>query len=191
MSNQINNNFSRISDLSKPISYLKRVREQFAIGPMKAIPNLLEKIESDLQNIARISGKYNKDTYSQLLEKYAATPIESSNNPTSLVREISRDLLGGVPLWRSPNLQYNVGAAVNRVSSALYSLALDLNIFNINDGLSGNTIIAEHAVTRILSELAGVDHKNSCGFFTFGGTATNLYAIKLAVAKIFPQSRKD
>ena len=191
MSNQINNNFSRISDLSKPISYLKRVREQFAIGPMKAIPDLLEKIESDLQNIARISGKYNKDTYSQLLEKYAAIPIESSNNPTSLVREISRDLLGGVPLWRSPNLQYNVGAAVNRVSSSLYSLALDLNIFNINDGLSGNTIIAEHAVTRILSELAGVDHKNSCGFFTFGGTATNLYAIKLAVAKIFPQSRKD
>lgn len=191
MSNQSNNNPSRISDLSKPIGYLEHVREQFAIGPMEAIPDLLEKIENDLQNAARISGKYNKDTYSQLLEKYAVFPVDSSSSPIILVRDILKDLFGGVPLWRSPNLQYNVGASVNRVSSALYSLALDLNIFNINDGLSGNTIIAEHAVTRILSELADVDHKNSCGFFTFGGTATNLYAIKLAVSKTFPQSRKD
>jgi len=194
MSNQSNNNFShtsRIPDLSKPIGYLGHVREQFEIEPMKAISDLLEEIESDSSNVARVSGKYNKDTYSQLLEKYAVVPVESSINPTALVQDISKDLFGGIPLWRSPNLQYNVGAAVNRVSSALYSLALDLNIFNINDGLSGNTVIAEHAVTRILSELADVNHKTSCGFFTFGGTATNLYAIKLAVAKIFPQSRKD
>ncbi|MDP2684526.1 MAG: pyridoxal-dependent decarboxylase [bacterium] len=194
MSNENDDNLSdttRISDLSKPITYLNRVREQFAIGPIKALSDLLEEVEDDLQNVARVPGKYNKDTYSQLLEKYTAFPVDSSNDPTNLVRDISKDLFGGVPLWRSPNLQYNIGAAVNRVSSALYSLALDLNIFNINDGLSGNTIIAEHAVTQILSELADVDHKNSCGFFTFGGTATNLYAIKLAVAKIFPQSRKD
>jgi len=76
MSNKSNNNSSRISDLSKPIGYLKQVREQFAIGPMKAIPDLLEEVEDNLQNVARISGKYNKDTYSQLLEKISITKLE-------------------------------------------------------------------------------------------------------------------
>lgn len=176
-------------DISE-IGYLNSVKKQFTIDPLKEVVGLLEKIESDPKK-ARISGKYNGETYHSLLEKYAMFPIEASNNPSLLVCEIVKDLFGGVPLWRSPNLQYNVGAAVNRVSSALYALALDLNIFNINDGLSGNTIIAEHAVTHILSEIAGVDPRTSCGFFTFGGTATNLYAIKLAVSKTFPLSRKE
>lgn len=182
---------SRISDLSKPIRNIEDVKKQFAIGPMKAITDLLEKIEKDLEKTARLGGKFNKETYYQLLEKYVSLPYESSSHPTELVQSISNDLLGGVPLWRSPNLQYNIGAAVNRVSSALFALALDLNIFNINDGLSGNTIIAEHAVTHILSDLASVDPETSCGFFTFGGTATNLYAIRLAITKMFPLSRQE
>lgn len=100
------------------------------------------------------------------------------------------DLIAGIPLWRSPYLHYNVGAAPNRVSSAMYALATDLNIFSINDGLSGNAVIAEHAVVKILANLAGVDPRTSSGLFTFGGTGTNLYAVKLALSKTFPKSRK-
>lgn len=140
---------------------------------------------------ARIKGKYSGDTYNELLENYSKIPHKTSYNPKKTYRNICQDLLGGVPLWKSPELQYNVGAATNPVSSALYSTALDLNIFNINDGLSGNTIIAEQAVTRALSTLAKVPHEQSCGFFTFGGTATNLYAIKLAISKNFPNTRRD
>ena len=194
MTNKDKNNFSnisRISDLSKSIKNIENVRKQFEINPLIAIPKLIKNLENDFEKFPRIKGKYIKNTYSQLLEKYSLLPSESAKNSTDLVKNILRDLLGGVPLWRSPNLQYNVGAAVSRVSSALYSTSLDLNIFNINDGLSGNTIIAEHAVIQILSDIAGIKHKKSCGFFTFGGTATNLYTIKLGIAKTFPQSRQN
>jgi glutamate/tyrosine decarboxylase-like PLP-dependent enzyme len=133
---------------------------------------------------------YSKETYQDMFKKYATLPNKTTKKPKRLLKTMVNDLFAGVPLWRSPYLHYNVGAAPNRVSSALSALAMDLNVFNINDGLSGNTIIAEHATTKILSDIAGIDYKSSCGFFTFGGTATNLYAVKLALAKVFPDSRK-
>lgn len=178
--------------LSKPNKGLDLLRKQFELDILESVPDILRSIENpESGKSSRIDGKYTEQTYKSLLEKYSVLPNPSAQNQSELITDMVRDLFGGVPLWRSPNLQYNVGAAVNRVSSALYSIALDLNVFNINDGLSGNTIIAEQAVTRILSDLAGVDHKNSCGFFTFGGTGTNLYALKLGLARTFPSSRRE
>lgn len=187
-------NEASLDGLLKPNNGVDSLRKQFALEILESIPDIIRNIvrekTADIKENSRIEGKYIEKTYKTLIEKYSILPQSSADNQRSLIQRLAKDLLGGVPLWRSPNLQYNVGAAVNRVSSALYSIALDLNIFNINDGLSGNTIIAEQTVTRILSELAGVDHKHSCGFFTFGGTATNLYAIKLGLAKAFPDSRR-
>ncbi len=185
------NNKNSLTEDLKPSNNLRPLRNQFSLEIIKNIPSLLERIEKDASNSSRIKNKFTEKTYEKLLKKYSRIPLDTVQKPKELVNHIIQDLLGGVPLWRSPNLQYNVGAAVNRVSSTLYALALDLNIFNINDGLAGNAIIAEHAVCQILSELANLDPKKTCGFFTFGGTATNLYAIKIAIAKMDPTSRQD
>lgn len=185
-------NNTRIDLLSKPINGLGGLRRQFTLNILRLIPHTIKKLEKKERSAApRVIGKYNEKTYRKLLDQYSVLPKTPSKNQKRLIGDIAHDLIGGAPLWRSPYLHYNVGAAVNRISSTLYSIALDLNVFNINDGLSGNTVIAEHAVTKILAKLAGIDYEKCHGIFTFGGTATNLYAIKLGIAKAFPRSAQD
>lgn len=128
------------------------------------------------------------ENYDSLSEKYSELPIGPSD-VNSVVIEMTDDLFNGVLRWRSPHLQHNVGAPVNTAASAMYSLALDENIFNIDDGLAGNALMSESAVTNILSDLAGLESPGA-GFFVFGGTATNLYAAKVGLQKASPSVSK-
>lgn len=52
---------------------------------------------------------------------------------------------------------------------------------------AGQVLLSEVACTAALSKLAGYDAKKSAGVFTFGGTGTNLYAMKIALSKIMPE----
>ena len=135
---------------------------------------------------SRIGGNYGRDRYEQLVKKYSLLP-KNVSDPIKTSKKIVDDLFQGILRWRSPNMEYNVGAPVNSISSALYALALDENIYAIDDGLAGNALVAEQAVVKILSNLAGLS-KTGVGFFTFGGTATNLYATKVGLKKAFPKS---
>ena len=137
---------------------------------------------------ARIDGHTNETNYEKLTKKYSKVPLECSD-PVATCEEIVGDLFLRVPRWRSPQLLYNVGAAVNTAASAAYSIALDENVYNINDGLAGNMLVAEQAVAAFLSELGGIE-KKCMGLFTFGGTATNLYATKLGLKKASPNSSR-
>lgn len=140
------------------------------------------------KDLARIPGQWDRESYKKLADKYSQIPMECAD-PLSECGEIATDLFGGIPRWRSPNLQYNVGAAVNTAATAMYALALDENIYNINDGLAGNALVAEQAVSTILANLAHVTTP-AHGLFTFGGTATNLYALKIGTRKTAPDSGK-
>lgn len=173
--------YERIKNLF-PIEYGKNQLPTF-LGSFFKVLN--EKIKN---NSARIPGKYGKEACKELIEKYSIIP-EESKNPLKKCNEMVYDLFSGVPRWRSPQLQYNVGAPVNTAAAALYSLALDENIYSINDGLAGNALVAEQAVSRILANLAGIKTQ-AVGLFTFGGTATNLYAIKIGTKKAVPDSGK-
>ncbi len=51
---------------------------------------------------------------------------------------------------------------------------------------SGQVLLAEIACVSAISKLAGIDPKKSAGVFTFGGTGTNMYGIKMGLAKAFP-----
>jgi len=141
------------------------------------------------QEDSRIAGKFSIETYNILTKKYSELPL-ICENPTTIVCNIAEDFFQGIPRWRSPYLQYTVGAAVNTAASALYSIALDENVYNINSGLAGNCLAAEQAVTSILSKLANIQ-KEAYGLFTFGGTATNLYAIKVGTRKAAPLSGQN
>lgn len=107
----------------------------------------------------------------------------------TVYKKIVSNFFVNIPRWRHPQLQYNIGTAVNSAACAVYALALDENIYNINDGLAGNSLLAERAVSNILSDLANLD-KRGVGLFTFGGTATNYYATKIGLKKACPDSGK-
>jgi len=156
--------------LSKYLEYCKRV--------------LRQKIKEPQQ--ARIKGDYGKKEYQKLVGKYNNIPTEGKNSKR-LIKDIVQDFFSGIPRWRSPELVHNVGSPTNIISSSIYSLALDENIYNINEGLAGNALIAEQIVVNLLSRLAGIK-KQTVGFFTFGGTATNFYATKMGIKKADPLS---
>lgn len=157
------------------------------------LPLLLTEVMEEIskktagKDIARIPGEFNANVYKNLIGKYGNLP-RWCENPAEPIRQITSDFTAGAPLWRSAYLQYNLGAPVNIAAAAIYALALDINIYNINDGLAGNALAAEKAVAKILSSLADVDSDESFGLFTFGGTATNLYALKVATRRIYPTS---
>jgi glutamate/tyrosine decarboxylase-like PLP-dependent enzyme len=165
-----------------PRDYANNKLPLFLAEAMKEISGKLK-----AKDLARIPGNFNADTYKKLAEKYGIFP-EHPNNPIESIKRIASDFTSGAPLWRSANLQYNLGAPTNIAAVAMYALALDINIYNINDGLAGNALAAEKAVSKILSSLADIDPDKSFGLFTFGGTATNLYALKVATRRIFPMS---
>ncbi len=180
----------RISKLSKPLSEHSNLTRLFSDNLLDEANLFLASVnDAVLKGQARITGDGVSESHNELLKRFSFLPEDTTKDPSSVFRNITNHLFSRAPLWRSPSLQYNVGAPVNAVSSILYGTAMDLNIFNINDGLSGNAIVAEHAVIRILAELAGLDPNSVAGFFTFGGTATNLYALKLALQKNIPGLR--
>lgn len=140
------------------------------------------------KDIARIPGKCDKNEFMRLVEKYSFIPLECENSLEKCVELVS-DLFSSIPRWRSPQLQYNVGAPVNTAAVALYALAMDENIYSINDGHAGTALTAEQAVSKILANLAGIETPAQ-GLFTFGGTATNFYAVRVGIRKAAPDSGK-
>lgn len=165
-----------------PVNYKDNKLSFFVHEAMKQVSE-----KNQNQDLSRVRGQFDAEVYSELAKKYSVLPMQC-NDPLSLIKNIAKDFTSGVPIWRSPLLQYNVGAATNSAAVALYALALDMNICNVNDGSAGAALVAEKSVAKILSDLAGVDSKKSFGLFTFGGTATNLYAMKVAIKKVFPKS---
>jgi len=176
-----NFNFSKIKKLF-PIDYRFHWFSKYCRVGEKSLAKIMKG-----KDVGRIPGTFNLKKYSILEKKYGKLP-KQGRLPSRLIDEIISDFISGAPLWRSPNLQHNVGAAVNIVASAVYALALDVNIYNINSELAGNTLATEHTVAKILADLANLNKDKSHGIFTFGGTATNLYAMKVAISKISPRA---
>lgn len=166
-----------------PTSY---ERSQFVDLCAAAFETMAERMPE--RDLPRVPGWRDTSGYESLLAAYGHLPRGVTEEPQRLIQEMAGDLLGGAVNWRCPELQYNLGAAVNVVASAIYALALDVNVYLINDGLAGNAVIAEQAVSRILANLSGVDPAKARGVFTFGGTGTEAYAIKAGIRKAAPES---
>lgn len=172
--------YQRIKDLF-PLSY-DDDRFTFTISKIKKeLSNKLKMADS-----ARYSGDYTEKEYLKLSEEYSKLSDNGEEHVGFLSKLVS-DLFSGVPRWRSPKIMYNICAASNLAASVAYTLGLEDNIHNVNNGLSGNTLVAEKSVVSILSKLADIKSK-PYGLFTFGGTSTNLYAIKMGIKKCHPES---
>lgn len=140
-------------------------------------------------DLPRVPG-WTPGQYEHLVASYSRLPMEATYEPVKLVRQMTQDLLSGAVNWRCPDLQYNLGAPVNVVAAALYALALEVNVYLINDGLAGSAVAAETSVAQILAALAGLPAGRAHGTFVFGGTGTMAYAIKAGLRKAAPDSAR-
>lgn len=139
-------------------------------------------------DLPRVPGWAGSEGYEALLGAYGDLPPSPAGDTSKLVRSMAADLLAGAVNWRCPDVAYNLGAPVNVAAAVLYAAALDVNVYLINDGLAGNAVVAEQAVGRILSRLAGLPPGVAHGIFVFGGTGTMAYALKAGLRKVEPAS---
>ncbi|MBL0059294.1 MAG: hypothetical protein IPP35_09340 [Elusimicrobia bacterium] len=123
------------------------------------------------------------------LERYGCLDA-LPKDPEQVVRGIVRDFFPGAVRWESPQSHFNVGTAVNVAASAVSMLAGATNIYLINDELAGNSILGEKLVANILAKLAGLDPMRTWGIFTFGGTGTHLYGLRIGLRKACPEADK-
>lgn len=111
-------------------------------------------------------------------------------SPADVAASLVREFLVGAVNWMSPRLFHNVGTAPCIASLAAQCATNALNTYAINDDLAGRAMEAERRVATILGDLAGLDPDHVAGVFSFGGTATNLYAMRLGMRKALPGSSR-
>ena len=119
------------------MKYKKSIKTLFPLlNKNNLLPTYLSFCESILDKKtksyfpARIKGNYNKEEYLRLIKENKHIPV-IGRAPKKVIKKIVGDFFSGIPRWRSPNLVHNVGSPTNIVASAIYSLALDENIYNI------------------------------------------------------------
>lgn len=126
--------------------------------------------------------EYAKELANKDLNKDPMTPKETF--------EYMADYFQNVVDFNNPGTMINVIPSVNLVSMATTAYAETFNQNFAQDTYSGNLIAAELEVTKYMSDIIGWNWKKTFGFFTFGGTSTNLYGNKLALVNAAPETSK-
>ena len=121
----------------------------------------------------------------------ATLPEDPSSSPEDVASELVSEYLAGAVNWMSPRLFHNVGTAPCIAALAAQAATAALNTYAINDDLAGRAMEAEQHVAAILADLAGLEPGRVAGIFSFGGTATNLYAMRLGLRKALPEASRQ
>jgi len=110
------------------------------------------------------------------------------------VEEVTQELVEyceGLTLWGHPLTQQNVVPPVT-ISSLIGVLLSSLYNPNLSwDEYSHRVALAEVEVVTMMSALLGYDPERAGGVFTFGGTGTTLYGMKLGLGKALPDSMEE
>ena len=125
---------------------------------------------------------------------YSAAEQERVGSEVSDVEHVSRSLvskLEGMPIWGHPHTQINVvpPASIASIIGSLLPAIYNPNL--VSDDTSFGLAEAEVAVSAMASDLVGYDASRSAGVFTFGGTGTALYGVKLGIEKAFPDAMEN
>ena len=96
-----------------PLQFTENHISEYLVRCLRAVA---QKIDSD--DLARLNGSAGKSEFKGLVEKYSSVP-KVGEPAEEVLESIVNDLFSRVPRWRSPELQYNVGTAVNSVALAL------------------------------------------------------------------------
>lgn len=108
---------------------------------------------------------------------------------TQDLETVARELVEqfeGMPIWGHPRVQINVvpPPSIPSIIGALLPTIYNANL--VSDDTSYQIGVAEARVIAMVSDLVGYDSTRSGGLFTFGGTGTNLYGVRLGIEKALP-----
>ena len=110
------------------------------------------------------------------------------------VEEVTASLVeycSGLTLWGHPRTQQNVVAPPT--ISSLIGVLLS-SMYNPNlawDEYSHRVALAEVEVVAMTAAMVGYDSKQAAGLFTFGGTGTTLYGVKVGLEKALPGTMEN
>jgi L-2,4-diaminobutyrate decarboxylase len=119
---------------------------------------------------------------------YKASSSKQLASDPSNVERVTRLLvnyLEGMTIWGHPRTQENVIPPPTIPSLVGMLLAGLYNPIIAWDEYSHKVALAEKEVVAIMSNLIGYNASDASGLFTFGGTGTMLYAVKVAIEKAF------
>ena len=112
----------------------------------------------------------------------------------SSVENVTADLVGylrGMTIFGHPRTQQNV-IAPTTIPSLIGVLLASLHNPNITwDEYSRLVALAEVEVVGMTSKMIGYDAEQAGGVFTFGGTGTTLYGVKLGLEKACPGTMQN
>lgn len=122
------------------------------------------------------------------LDYPAARTRRIDQHPQSLekVTEQLVHYLSGMFIWGHPRSQINVVPAPTIPSIIGGMLPSIYNPNLVSDESSRRVAIAEVEVSSMAAALVGYDPEHSGGVFTFGGTGTLLYGVKVGIEKACP-----
>lgn len=115
------------------------------------------------------------------LARIADEPSTVEAVTTELVRQFE-----GLPIWGHPRAQMNVVPCSSIASIIGVLLPAIYNPNLVSDDTARGIMVAESRVAAMTSALIGYDPQRSAGVFTFGGTGTNLYGVKIGLEKACP-----
>jgi len=134
----------------------------------------------DLKSSAPLLGKMRSEHYDDGLGGGFPEAMSS-------VAEVTRNLADycqGMPVWAHPNAQINVIPPTSIPSILAFMVAAMYNPNIIWDEYSARFAEAEIKAVAMLADLIGYDGGLAGGVFTFSGTGTILYGVKLALEKL-------
>lgn len=111
-----------------------------------------------------------------------------AQNPHEFIDEFSSYFENTIN-WDSPGVLYNIHPNINIYSQVASFFASFANPNFAQDISSGKLMLIEKELISYFARLADWDESNAGGIFTFGGKATNLYGLKIALDKAFPDIR--
>jgi L-2,4-diaminobutyrate decarboxylase len=145
---------------------------------IKSIVNRHGSLPPSLKSISILSGPLSQ------LVKSAEIP-QSGTAGELILNEIGAATAGALNA-SNPYMVKNIipNAAVPALAASLAASLLMANGVTGED--AGAMLNSEPACAAALARLAGLDPLRAGGVFTFGGTATNMYAVKIGLSKCSP-----
>jgi len=119
-----------------------------------------------------------------------ARMTEGMSPQEQVIAEVA-SYLEGMPIWSHPDTQENVTPPTTIPSIAGLMSAAIYNPNIIWDEYSHRVAEAEVEAASMVADLVGYDPERAGGVFTFGGTGTILYGVKLGLEKALPGAMRE
>ena len=154
------------------------IRDAYFVQSISQGLNCIDKLKTKKPYLGeRVTLNYNEARSKTLSEKMC-TLEETITNVA--------DYMQGIVIWGHPHLHENVipPTTIPSIVGQLFGSIYNPNI--IWDEYSHKVSQAEVEVSSMCASLIGYDQKACAGVFTFGGTGTVLYGVKLGIEKASP-----